>query len=313
MDIPNLQITAAALDWFNKLLKRSSRGVVSEKVTITPERAAVLFSRNPDNRNLREAKITQLASDLTQGKFHFNGESIIIANDGYLNDGQHRLFACLKTGISFDTILVVGTERASRFSIDTGSAKSASDHLSVQGFQNTSTAAAMARAILSWEEDGTQARRNRISAQAQIERVQNDELLRDIAQWTDNHRGKLRALVKGSVTGFVYYLFASKAPQEATLFMEQFRTGAQLSDTSPIYLLREKLRYTDRLTDTQRIEAFVRAWNHWCNGPSTGISRLQLMGTIPAISTPKWTVSVSQNAPSAPEPAKTKTKSKVTA
>ena len=297
MDIPNLQITPAALKWFNGLLKKANKRVYSEQVTITPERAAVLFSRNPDNRNLREAKVTQLASDLETGKFHFNGESIIVAKDGLLNDGQHRLFACLKTGIPFDTILVVGTERESRFSIDTGSAKSASDHLSIQGYHNTASAAAIARFVLAWEQDGNNSRSNRISAQAQIERVQEDALIRNIAQWVDNYRGRMRDLIKGSTAGFIYYMLAKKSPNEADLFMEQFRSGANLPDNSPIYLLREKLRYTDHLTDSQRIEAFVRAWNHWCNSPTTKLSRLQLMGNIPEIANPKWMV-VRQEAPS---------------
>lgn len=304
MQMPTLEISKDSLNWFNKyLVTAAQKGIVTERVTITPERAAVLLSRNPDNRNIREAKVAQLSTDLTAGKFRFNGESVIISKDGLLNDGQHRLFACIKTGVSFDTVLVVGTERESRYSIDTGSAKSAGDHLSFQGVHNANTAAAVARYILTWEREGNFTRRGRVSAQQQIERVQTDALLREISAWVDNKRARMRNIIKGALSGFIFYLFAEKSPVEAKLFMDQLAIGAGLDANSPIFLLREKLRQKEKMSDSQVTEACVRAWNHWCQGPTTTISRLQLMGTIPEIMSPQWHVSDSNAKHHLPQPA----------
>lgn len=289
---PSLSVKDSAIQWFNSYLTLSAeRGVISEKVLITPERAAVLLSRNPDNRNIREAKIAQLVNDLKSGKFRFNGETIIVAKDGMLNDGQHRLFASVKAGVPFETILVVGTERESRFTIDTGAAKSASDHLSFQGISNTSTAAAMARYILSHEREGNFTKRAGVSTQDQIERVKEDELLREIAAWCDARRNRMRNMVKSSLAGFLYYLAATKAPNEAKLFMDQLATGVGLDAKSPVYLLREKLLHGDKLSEVMKIEAFARAWNHWCKSPTTEISRLQIMGDVPVLVKPVWSIS----------------------
>lgn len=293
--IPTLKITKPALNWFNGYLARmQTSGIVAEKVTITPARAAILLSRNPENRAIRETKVTQMVSDLTADNFQFNGEPIIIANDGSLNDGQHRLLASVKSGKSFDTIIVFGPERDSQFTIDTGSARSASDQLALQGVSNTSTAAAMARYILSFEREGTYSKRGGISMQEQINRVREDEMLLEIAAWADSRKNRMRNMLKASLAGSLFYLTAVKAPNEAKMFMEQLAIGAGLDAKSPVYLLREKLTHAPNLTEAMRVEAFVRAWNHFCQSPTTSISRLQLMGHTPDLSTPAWSINGSK-------------------
>ena len=282
-----LTIKPHAIRWFNTLLKKADKdGHYVEKVTIDPSRAAVILSRNPSNRNIRESKIAQLVGDMMAGRFHFNGETIIISHEGLLNDGQHRLWACLKSGQTFDTLLVVGMDRESRYTIDTGSAKSAGDHLSFQGIPNACTAAAIARYVASWKSERALSRRSSISAQQQIELVKTDERLQEIAGWVDAQKYRLKDLLRGALAGFIFYILAEKAPDEARVFMDQFRMGAGLSAESPIFLAREKLRVHKNLSDIQRIEIMIRAWNHWCKSPFTTLSRLQLMDVVPEISTP---------------------------
>ncbi len=285
-----LQVSPKALKWFNGLLQHASaNGVFSEPLEITPEYAAVLLSRNLDNRSIRVGKAAQIENDLRNGKFVFNGESIIVSKEGLLNDGQHRLYACLRTGVSFKTVLIVGVERASRFTIDTGVAKTAADMLSFKKITNAHTAAAIARFIVVYEAEGSFSRRAFVSATAQIERVENDELLREIAAWIDTSKKRINMMMRGSVAGTLYYLIAEKSAEHAHAFMEQFRSGTNLSATSPIYLLREKLRNDSQLNEMERVEAFVRAWNHWLDG-NEKLTRMSIRGNIPAINSPKGPV-----------------------
>ncbi len=282
------EIKPAASRWFNKILKtvKDSGEVYSNRVKITPERAAVMMSRNPQNRNIRDVKIAQMIADMKADRFVFNGESIIVTQDGLLNDGQHRLHAAVKSGCSFETILVVGLDRDSRYTIDTGSAKSAGDHLGVQGIANATTAAAIARYVSSWKTNKMFNLRSRISSQEQIAMVKGDALIRDAAAWVDSQKYRMRNMLKGSLGGFIYYILAEKAPVEARVFMDQLRLGAGLDAHSPIFLARTKLLQNPRMTDNQRIEIVVRAWNHWCRNPIASVSRLVISDTIPEIGTP---------------------------
>ena len=292
MQQPNLQVTSAATGWLNRLLKQAKDegDDVSVKETITPEYASALLARNPANRNLRLSKLAQYESDMREGRFVYNGETIIVSPEGMLNDGQHRLWACVNSGVPFRTRLVVGVPRATRTTIDTGATKGPSDFLSFDGYQNTGTASAIARYILTWSDERNLSKRSQISSTAIIDLVQKDDLLREIAAWVDAQKYRFKNMVKGSIVGFSYYLFAQVAPKEAHDFMTQFREGSMLSQKSPIYLLREKFRTDTKLTDMQKVEAMIRAWNHWCHNTETSISRLQLMGTIPDIATPKYRV-----------------------
>ncbi len=314
---PSLDIKPGAMRWFNTLLRKAAKdGIVTVKERITPDKAAALLSRNPTNRNIRPVKIVQMTSDLEAGRFVFNGESIIVSKDGLLNDGQHRLFACIKSGIAFDTILVVGADRETRYTIDTGSAKSAGDHLGIQGVHNSNTSAAIARMVLAWRLGGEKSwvQRNRISSSQQIQMVNSDPLVRRIAGWIDAQRSKFRNIINPSLVGFIYYLLAEKAPAEADIFMDQLRLGAGLDAHSPIFLAREKLRQ-HRMNDYQRIETVIRAWNHWCVSPTTTISRLHIMDKIPDIQFPSVNYAendlymVTQKAPE-PKTRKAKVKAK---
>ena len=64
--------------------------------TITPEKARVFLKGNTNNRNLNQHAVRKFASDIKNGLWQENGEAIVVAKDGTLKDGQHRLNAvCL--------------------------------------------------------------------------------------------------------------------------------------------------------------------------------------------------------------------------
>ena len=154
----------------------------------------------------------------------------------------------------------------------------------------------MARYILTLREDGIYTRKGSISQQQQMHLVRNDALLREIAGWVDSSKNRTTSMIKGSLLGFIHYLLSEKAPVEARVFMEALRTGTDLHADSPIYLARERMR-NSKMTDTQKIELVIRAWNHWCDGPTTRLSRLQIMNKIPVIETPRGFLTLPLDAP----------------
>lgn len=71
--------------------------------TITPKIAAEYLTRNTSNRNRRPTRIQQYARDMGSGNWPVTGESIKFSETGDLLDGQHRLVACVLSGVSFQT------------------------------------------------------------------------------------------------------------------------------------------------------------------------------------------------------------------
>src|SRR5882757_5791751 len=91
---------------------------ISKFVTITPKMAEDLLNAHQDvvdksgfpalNRIINDNTVAQYANDMSKGNWVANGETIKVAENGRIPDGQHRLWACINSGANFDTLLVSG-------------------------------------------------------------------------------------------------------------------------------------------------------------------------------------------------------------
>src|SRR3954467_12893306 len=84
------------LDWFQLCLERGKNDVFAEVVDINPQLAAEMLKHNDSNRHISKNLVSKLASDIRENRWRLNGEPIILANTGELNDGQHRLSAIIE-------------------------------------------------------------------------------------------------------------------------------------------------------------------------------------------------------------------------
>lgn len=113
--------------------------------TITPEIARELLANNPKNRNVRQRNVNLIAQDILAGNWELNGETIIVAEDGSLSDGQHRLYGVVQADTAIQSWVIRGAPAATRPTIDSGAIKTLSDVLTMEGGQNTKLTAAAAR------------------------------------------------------------------------------------------------------------------------------------------------------------------------
>ncbi len=112
----------------------------AEITTITPEQAEKMLRGNTNNRTLRERLVNRYAHDMENGDWLPNGEAIVM-NGRTLIDGQHRLHACVKSGVPFKTVLVTGVSLDAVYTIDTGAARNLSDILSLNGVNDSRSVA----------------------------------------------------------------------------------------------------------------------------------------------------------------------------
>lgn len=111
-----------------KTLKSSLKFSVVE---ITPKDAEVLLSKYLHNRPISRDNINKYAIQMSEGKWHLNGEAIIINDKGY-----HRLAACIQAGVPFQTVLIEGVKHETWTTIDTGKTRSAGDVFGIMGITN---------------------------------------------------------------------------------------------------------------------------------------------------------------------------------
>ena len=98
-------------------------------VEMTPEWAGEILKRNIENRPIKKTKLSTYVSALKAGDWLLNGDPIRLYSNGDLCDGQHRLHACLQSGVSFHTVLATGLDKSVHGTIDIGASRTASDHL----------------------------------------------------------------------------------------------------------------------------------------------------------------------------------------
>lgn len=105
----------------------------SQVMRITPEIAAALLKRNDLNRPLSKGRVNRYAQLMRDGKWLLNGESISIAEDGTLLNGQTRLNAIIKAGVGVDILVVVGVDKETYTTFDQGKNRTSGDIFAMAG------------------------------------------------------------------------------------------------------------------------------------------------------------------------------------
>lgn len=265
---PNAAALKRGERWLKDRLARGHKETFSETIELTPEVASLLLALNSNNRNLRESVVAGYAKDIQAGRWSFNGESIIVCSDDVLSSGQHRSRAVIQAGIAITSIIVFGVAPASRRTVDGGLAKTAGDHLHAEGFADSAGLAAAGVRIISIDAFGRiMTGEDRATKQEQMEWVRNNpDIALSVRATNRDGSGKI---APRTLLATAHFLLTRADPDAADKFMEALISGENLSRSSPIYVLREKLLAKEkRLNDNERLKAIFMAWNNWRAGRS---------------------------------------------
>lgn len=276
------QPDAGTVQWFHDCVERGKRSVFSETVVVSPGLANVILGDNPNNRNIRPTKLTQFAADMRAGRWAFNGENIIIAKTGELNDGQHRLSAIIEANTPIPLIFQFGVERETRTTVDQGSARTAADYLGMKGATHAATSAAIARIVIAYERSGGQdiAGTKYVTNSEVLDRVRRDPEITVSAHFAQSHAKSTRTFCSPSAIGAAHYLLCREHPSEADAFMEQVCVGENLRRSDPAFAVRERLWTTSKYAG-QKMEVIFRGWNAYRSGRQLKLAKV--LGNFPAL------------------------------
>lgn len=242
---------------------------LARRWVITPDMAEAMLERNSDdewhNRPGSEKGILRYARAMQRG-WKLTGEPIIFSKSGRLLNGQHRLMACGRSGVSFETIVVFGIDDDAFKFMDIGVSRSAGHIFAIEDVPNYNIAAAIARLLFGYVASSTWEGRS--------PEVENDTLLNFYYQHERIQDSiavarKLYAdrLMPYRWAGFCHYICAAKNRSEANEFFEQVASGVGFtSKNSPAYKLRAKLLSSARSSSEKLSESTIgaytiKAWN----------------------------------------------------
>lgn len=121
----------------------SKRGFFTDVQNVSAELAQIILKANEDNRLINARGLVDRLRDIADGRWEINGQGIIIAKTGELNDGQHRLWAILLLGATVRIPIFYGAARASRGTLDTGKIRLTKDRFRFSGIPNDTRASSV--------------------------------------------------------------------------------------------------------------------------------------------------------------------------
>jgi len=239
---------------------------------ITPKEAKEWLETKNFNTNRPISKVTvqKYAQEMKAGRWKLNGESIIFGASGRLLNGQHRLNACVLSGVPFTTVMVKGADDETFDTIDDGRKRSLGDVLAIRGEHAAGNLAAGLRFV--WEY-GTGSFLSKGGSRKTISTKQLLEKLLDkhqgikasvrLCQALQKRAGGL--LVSPALSIGLHYLFSLVDAEKADEFFNALQTGQNLREGNPVLILRAKLIAGTKEATSLKREAIytymVMAWN----------------------------------------------------
>jgi hypothetical protein len=266
----------------------NTNNINAEVVTVTPEYAKALLERNIGNRKVAPANLSKVSESLRSGEWKLNGEAIKIAKDGRILDGQHRLTACVETGISFTTLVITGLEPETQETMDSGKSRTVADALSIRGYKSAVNLASIATGIVRRDRYGL---RPAISAGASsypvttpqvVARIESEPSIIDVVPIAQQAN---KAGMTSKTAGILYYVFSEIDPDDAVDFFHKLSKGDGLEAGNPILTLREALLVmkSERGSANQTYIAAIaiKAWNKYRDGEPMKLARFRTGGANP--------------------------------
>lgn len=106
-------------------------------MVITPETAkGWVESHNTNNRNLAKSKVIQYANDMRKGNWNASHQGLAFYEDGSIADGQHRLHACIESGINLESFVTFGVPKLAASGIDCHRARKMDDQIKIAGMSD---------------------------------------------------------------------------------------------------------------------------------------------------------------------------------
>lgn len=266
--LPSAAGIAAAAKWLDAQVGQVGSKISAPVVDLTPDIAAALLERNPNNRSLSKTKVDDFTHDMKNGDWKLNGEPVIIASDGSLNDGQHRCYAVMQSGVTVKTVMIFGVERETRDTLDQGKNRLVGDYLYMLGKQNANHLAAAARMLWQWQNIGfithaaaAGAGKFKPTRTELIHLVQNTpSLVKSLDAVYAKNSARLGSI---GMVAFCHYAMKVASNESAvTEFVQSLVSGAGLEDDDPRLYCRNRLMgERGSMGANQKVELIFRTWN----------------------------------------------------
>lgn len=257
-----------------------------KEVIVTPSFAEELLKMNINNRKVRQVHVDDLAAAMRKGEWTLSNDAIVVSEGNILLNGQHRLLAVIKSGVSCPFILYTGAEDTSYDIMDTPTVRRVADVLSRNGGVNTLRAESAINKYLNLCYDKqnewmTMARFNNQAEATRRERVKcYDDNRENLGKWlriSESLCSKSNNLIAvAAIAGFALFLENKLFHSEDKIisFLEELLLDGKVTNTTVLYARKKLLRHKMKVEIIARHDVtryLFRAWNDYVLGKQVQI------------------------------------------
>lgn len=268
---------------------RAAQVVRAEVRMIGPNEAATLLTANTLNRPMGLGTKNYYRDMILNGHYLFNGQPIILGEDGTLLDGQHRLQAIVDAEIAVPVLVVVGVPHGDKAfqTLDTGRKRSVADTLATLGEGQISRVLSSALRWLYayYTQQMLNTNAIRLTNAQYVDLLNQNPGLRASAEYI-NRRAE-HGIHQPGPFAFLHYACTRKHPEHADFF-DRLLSGAGQVEGSPEWLISRWLRNqrvgrtSSELTATT-IAMVIKGWNATVMGFSPRLIRWSRSEPFPVI------------------------------
>lgn len=249
-------------------------------ILITPVIAAQMLQNNVSNRRLSPGNVKYIEGQLRKNNWKLTPESIIFSESRRLLDGQNRLNAIIKSGVSAECTVIINAPDDIFDVLNTGKNRSAADTLHVAGFKNETIKSSIISTVLNYKkglirshlsESGS--RKDKISnADILAFNEENEAVLHPISNKAFAYYKDFGAVKPSFVGGMLYILtHIHRAPESKVYeFFDVLTLGNNAPSDHPAMRLRkmliDDLASTKKLQSSSKLAYFIEAWNAFYSG-----------------------------------------------
>lgn len=264
-----------------------------EVIDVSPELAAEWLTRNTNNRPLSKNTVQQLAGQIQRGEWQLTHQGIAFDEDDVLIDGQHRLAAIVRAGVTVPLTVTHGVPRTAFTVMDTGRKRTGRDALALAGETNATHLAAALRGLhlylhvpnSAWSGGSSVTSNDQLLVMLEKHPGIRDALNQGIAL----NRG-CRITVTAATIGW-YVTTVARPDIDQSSWLDGVVTGARLESGDPRLTLRNTMlslaagnAHRRRDDSREHLLYYLKAWNAWVEGRSIKLLRRSPNETMPRLS-----------------------------
>jgi hypothetical protein len=243
--------------------------------SITPEKAATWLAKNTKNRPIRVNHVAILADDMSNKRWRQDGASYRFDMDGNLLDGQHRLNAIIKSGVTQDGAVIVRGLSAEAFrTMDVNVvSRKPSDVMAINGEISTVQLSAAIRVVAAHKKQGVinSWSFRTVTGQEILDTLESTPGIRSsmsrvlkTIQECERTNGTNRSLIPPGLASGLHYLFQEKDEALADQFLDMALTSTATGNQN-FQLFRQRM-IGNSLSRSKLDRSFVaalaiKAWN----------------------------------------------------